>query len=304
MDKVIQWHPAFCAAMEHYFLHKPIVLEFQKEYNLSTKPLQVDLLIIKKGDDTVLDSAIGRDFRKYNIFEYKSPDDKLNIDTLYKLTAYGCLYKADGKFVNEIKAEEITLTLMRDTCPKSLLKALEKEGKLVRSNTRGVYFITEMLFPVRIIVTGELPATEAGALKYLSRNLTKKDAAEFVKMTKQAAGEYEEILIDSIMQVSISANRQVYEEAKKEDITMCEALKDLMQEEIKAGRDEGREEGREEGRKEGREEGREEGRKEGREETIYGLVSEGDLSPEKGAQKLGVSVEQLRADMDTHGFHI
>ena len=276
MDKVIQWHPAFCAAMEHYFLHKPIVLEFQKEYNLSTKPLQ--------DDDTVLDSAIGRDFRKYNIFEYKSPDDKLNIDTLYKLTAYGCLYKADGKFVNEIKAEEITLTLMRDTCPKSLLKALEKEGKLVRSNTRGVYFITEMLFPVRIIVTGELPATEAGALKYLSRNLTKKDAAEFVRMTKQAAGEYEEILIDSIMQVSISANRQVYEEAKKEDITMCEALKDLMQEEIKAGRDEGREEGRK--------------------ETIYGLVSEGDLSPEKGAQKLGVSVEQLKADMDTHGFHI
>ena len=61
---------------------------------------------------------------------------------------------------------------------------------------------------------------------------------------------------------------------------MCEALKDLMQEEIKAEREKGRK------------------------ETIYGLVSEGDLSPEKGAQKLGVSVEQLKADMDAHGFHI
>ena len=54
---------------------------------------------------------------------------------------------------------------------------------------------------------------------------------------------------------------------------MCEALKELMKDEIKAGRDEERK------------------------ETIYGLVSEGDISPEKGAQKLGISVEQLKHDM-------
>ena len=54
---------------------------------------------------------------------------------------------------------------------------------------------------------------------------------------------------------------------------MCEALKELMKDEIKAGRDEERK------------------------ETIYSLVSEGDLSPEKGAKKLGISVEQLKHDM-------
>ena len=58
-----------------------------------------------------------------------------------------------------------------------------------------------------------------------------------------------------------------------EGITVCEALKELMKDEIKAGRDEERK------------------------ETIYSLVSEGDLSPEKGAQKLGISVEQLKHDM-------
>ena len=54
---------------------------------------------------------------------------------------------------------------------------------------------------------------------------------------------------------------------------MGEALKDIMTEEIKAEREKGRK------------------------ETIYGLVSEGDISPEKGAQKLGISVEQLKHDM-------
>ena len=68
---------------------------------------------------------------------------------------------------------------------------------------------------------------------------------------------------------------------------MWEAVKDLMKEEIKADI------------AKGREEGREEGRKEGINETIYSLVSEGDLSPERGARKLGISVEQLKSDMNT-----
>lgn len=67
---------------------------------------------------------------------------------------------------------------------------------------------------------------------------------------------------------------------------MCEALKELMKDEIEAAR------------KEGWKEGWEEGWKEGIAETIYSLVSEGDISPERGAQKLGISVEQLKSDMD------
>ena len=70
---------------------------------------------------------------------------------------------------------------------------------------------------------------------------------------------------------------------------MCEALKELMKDEIEAAR--------KEGWKEGWEEGWKEGWKEGITEAIYSLVSEGDISPERGAQKLGISVEQLKHDM-------
>ena len=66
-----------------------------------------------------------------------------------------------------------------------------------------------------------------------------------------------------------------------EDITVCEALKELMKDEIEAAR----------------KKAREEARKRGMTEMIYSLVSEGDISPEKGAQKLGISVEQLNSDM-------
>lgn len=44
----IQWHPAFCSAMELILKEDRDHLEFIREYNLNTKPLEVDLLVIKK----------------------------------------------------------------------------------------------------------------------------------------------------------------------------------------------------------------------------------------------------------------
>ena len=48
---------------------------------------------------------------------------------------------------------------------------------------------------------------------------------------------------------------------------------------------------------EGRAEGHEKGLAEGRADMIYCLVEDGDLPPEKGAKKLGVTTEQLMKDM-------
>ena len=47
-DKKIQWHPGFVAAMNLEFAQDRTGLIFEKEYNLNTKPLEVDLLVIKK----------------------------------------------------------------------------------------------------------------------------------------------------------------------------------------------------------------------------------------------------------------
>ena len=45
----IQWHPGFVAAMNLEFAKNRQDLIFEKEYNLNTKPLEIDLLVIKKG---------------------------------------------------------------------------------------------------------------------------------------------------------------------------------------------------------------------------------------------------------------
>ena len=43
-----QWHSAFCSAMELVLQDDREYLDFIREYNLNTKPLEVDLLVIKK----------------------------------------------------------------------------------------------------------------------------------------------------------------------------------------------------------------------------------------------------------------
>ena len=68
-NRRIQWHPAFCSAMRLELRKYKEDLDFCNEYNLSAKPLQIDLLVIKKTPDAVIDNEIGRIFRTmgYNL---------------------------------------------------------------------------------------------------------------------------------------------------------------------------------------------------------------------------------------------
>lgn len=65
-----------------------------------------------------------------------------------------------------------------------------------------------------------------------------------------------------------------------------------------------REEGRAEGLAEGLTEGRAEGLAEGRTKEIFVSVSEGDYSPSRGAEKLGISEEQFLKEMADAGYKV
>ena len=55
----IQWHPGFYGAAELELDSNRDDLEFQREYNLSKKPLRLDLLIIKKLSDIKIKTKSG-----------------------------------------------------------------------------------------------------------------------------------------------------------------------------------------------------------------------------------------------------
>jgi hypothetical protein len=86
-DKTM-WHPGFYGAVEVELWQNKADLEFEREYNLGKEPLRTDLLIIKKHADVQIENEIGHIFKRFNIIEYKSPDDAMSIDDYYKTIGY------------------------------------------------------------------------------------------------------------------------------------------------------------------------------------------------------------------------
>ena len=232
-DSKIQWHPGFVAAMNLEFSENRNDLKFEPEYNLNTKPLEIDLLVIKKQPSVSLSNEIGCFFHGNNIIEYKSPEDHLDIDTFYKSMAYAALYKSYGKTLDEIRADDVTITLIRESKPKGLFQYLHKHDYQISNPYKGIYYIDgKILFPTQIIVTGELNKKEHIWLSSLSNKMKKQDMKELFNRIHQLENTFDRELADSILEVSISANKEVVENWKGED-TMCNALMEIMEPEIR-----------------------------------------------------------------------
>lgn len=229
----IQWHSAFVSAMNLDLGPDRDDLIFEKEYNLNTKPLEIDLLVIKKVDFVQIASEIGKLFKGHNIMEYKSPEDHLDIDTFYKTLAYACLYKSYGKTVDAIKAEDITISILREVKPIELFRYLEGHGCKVTKVYEGIYYVEgKTWFPTQIVVTRELDQDAHIWLKGLSGNLEKGDIQKMMAERNHMTEKADRELADSVLEVSISANRKIVEELIGDE-SMYEALMEIMEPKIK-----------------------------------------------------------------------
>lgn len=275
-DRKIQWHPAFVAAMDLEFGENRKDLIFEKEYNLNTKPLEIDLLVIKKNNFAKIINEIGNFFRGHNIMEYKSPGDHLNIDTFYKVTGYACLYKSYGQHVNERKAEDITISLVRHTKPKGLFQYFRENSIIYANPYPGIYYVlTGVLFPTQVVVTEELLKQNHIWLTALTENMQKKDMRNLLEKVDSISQKHDKALADSVLEVAGRVNKELIDELKGED-SMFDILKEIMASDIQEiaekaseeARIKGEQEGRIKGEQEGRIKGEQEGRREGRREAL------------------------------------
>ena len=229
----LQWHPAFCAATELELRQDLDVLELIPEYNLSKKPLQIDLVIIKKMDGKrTLQNEIGHIMRGHNILEYKGPGDELTIDSFFKVIGYASLYKAQGIAVNKIPASEVTVSFFRNAYPKALFQELKKEGYILKKMYPGIYYVRgKVPFPVQVVVTSQLERKAHCSLRVLTTQVEMQDAELFLEQIHCLESKNERSNIDSVLQVSVNANKQVYSLLRRQN-EMCEALRELMKDEI------------------------------------------------------------------------
>ncbi len=231
-DKKVQWHPAFYGAMHLELKDDKEKLEFTEEVILNTLPLRVDMLIVKKKIPCEIKNEIGRIFRKHNLIEYKSPEDKLNYNVFLKGLAYVYLYKTKEEHIDDIHLEEITLTFIRQGKPVKLFKKLRQEKFIIEENEKGIYYIIkEGYITIQIVVIRELSKENHIWLNSLSEHLEESHVIDLINTTQALKHNDEKIYADSLWEVVARINTKTIKEIRKDDI-MCKALAEIMKPEI------------------------------------------------------------------------
>ena len=136
---------------------------------------------------------------------------------------------------------------------------------------------------------------------YINCMLNKRKNKDYIPDDKTTIKHVDEIL----KFLSVMTGDSRYEEilSDKEGVSnMCDVAQRLEDRGIEKGMKAGIEKGIKEGIKQGLQKGIKEGISLGGNQMIYSLVEDKSISMEKGAQKLGISVEKLRANMINAGY--
>ena len=101
-------------------------------------------------------------------------------------------------------------------------------------------------------------------------NARKEVVKQFLSETGKLIDKEDRDDVDAILQISISANKELYDQIRKEDIGMCEAMRELFKDELRDMEEKGRIEGK-----------------------IEAYYDEG-YTPDKIAEKMNTSIEKVR----------
>ena len=214
--------------------------------------------------------------------------------------------KGYGKNVNEIPAEELTVSLFREAYPRKLFAELKERGHGIEEKYPGIYYVSGNLpFPVQIVVISRLDRQTHSSLRILSSSAKQEDIQIFLEQTGQLKGKRDRSNVDAVLQASVSVNYEAYQKVRRK-VGMCEALRRLMKDEIeqelakelKQGIKQGIEQGIEQGKEQGIAQGLAEGKTEGQAETIVEMGHEFGLTEtdilERLQRKLGVSMQKAK----------
>jgi hypothetical protein len=145
---------------------------------------------------------------------------------------YAFLLKGLGEKVNEIPIQELTVSMFRAGKPVELFEELKSMGHGIENRFPGIYYITgNLLFPVQIVVTSELSPETHSTLRVLTNKAKVEDVTNFLLQTKELATPGDKNNIDAVLQASVAANANIFDDVRR-NANMCQALRELMKDEI------------------------------------------------------------------------
>ena len=94
-----------------------------------------------------------------------------------------------------------------------------------------LYMTEHLPFPAQIIVTQELEPGEHRSLRILSNHAKREDVEEFLRIAERMNTPRDRQNVEAVLQVSVKANDELYRKMRR-DANMCDALRELMKDDI------------------------------------------------------------------------
>jgi hypothetical protein len=205
----IPWHPAFVQAIKLELEQYKDALEFTSEYQLTAEPLKIDVVIVKKAPELVIEKNIARIFKQINILDYKSPEDYFSVYDFYKVLSYAYLYAA----LNKADMEDLTISIIETRHPRDLFSYFGKNRNVaVEETSPGVYGISGYPVAIQVIESGKLPLSENLWLKGLSDDLNTAAAGTILEESRKRKREAE---LGAYIYAILSANKKTIREVLK-----------------------------------------------------------------------------------------
>ena len=268
------WHSWFYALLM-ILLNKFDSVDVDREVMLGIQAPRADFIVVNEDRSVDLGLNIFSLFDKHNVAEFKSPDDALNMFTLWKGIGYVGFYlnhvKEKGK---DIDISEVTLSLFRETKPDALFKELG--DRIVDGPAKGIYYIKNWTcdIPIQIIVTRELEGDEYAGFRAISKKPKEEDVIAFMKehRNESEVSSFVRAYADGISKV----DSNLMEELKVRYPEMSKTLMEIMEPEINE-------------------------RIRNHDRTnLYNYVQKGGMTIEFAANEAGISTDEFRSGMNDY----
>lgn len=308
----IQWHPLFVKSIKAALKASQIdQVQVFPEVALSSKPLVIDVVVVNDASSDKLDHPIFELFRRFNIIEFKSPQDYLTLKDFDKGVVYSRLHYIVGELEEDV-LHQYTISYFCSHYPRVMMEFIKYRGLVIEENNpiTGIYQIKGEMYPMQVVVFNEIEEekylwpfcpylddktrVEHRSFINLFREFSKNPSDQDIRCLFDFSVKHHLFTLNEWKEVWSMAIQELTEEELKEYF-------DVMKDTVIASKwrqesyDEGYDEGRDKGRDEGRDKGLDEGRNEGVENSIVAInkIKEG-VSENEIHQLTGLSLEVIQ----------
>lgn len=192
MSKIaVNWHSAIISGLKIELEAYRNILTYRPEFTLNTGVRRIDCLIEKAPGSPRIPSPIACKFRHYNLIDYKSPHESMNVLNYHKVLSYAHSLP-DLLHDNDIFSD-LTITLVTHRYPRKLIKYItDRLGKSIEKIIPGLYYIDREICHFQILVLWQLPQEEYLWLHNLTNALTPEAPLKALGQNYQAHQEDED----------------------------------------------------------------------------------------------------------------